>query len=264
MKLTAICPVGFDNFPQVGIFPFVSRLGIDTVHVVRDKLVKLPCSQVHRILADYQLNTDCYHGAFGSQIDLAGESASQRQLALDILAREAEFARDLGVRLMIIHPAASQIALAGARDNFLRSMERLVRIMEDFDLCGLLENLPPTYNYGGTLETLSQDVRSFQSPHVGICLDLGHANMRTDQFVADQIRATKGFIHYIHASDNDGQADRHLLPMTGNAHWESIFEALNEVGYKGSICLEVFESPISLEEKITSQWHDRLMRFLST
>jgi sugar phosphate isomerase/epimerase len=164
---------------------------------------------------------------------------------------------------MVVHPSAREIASPNARDNFLRSLERLVRIMENFAMTALLENLPPTYNYGGKIETLSDDIRSFQSSNLGICLDIGHANMRHDRRAADQILATKGFIHYIHASDNDGHADQHLLPMTGQASWESIFDALKEIGYQGTFCLEVFESPISLEQKVTPQWHDRLLRFLA-
>jgi sugar phosphate isomerase/epimerase len=262
MELTAICPVGFNNFPNVGIFPFIEKLGIRNVHVVRDKLVKLPCDQVRQILSDYGLSTDCYHAAFGPHVDLAGETSSDRQAALDIISREAEFARDLGVCLMVVHPSAREIASPNARDNFLRSLERLVRIMENFAMTALLENLPPAYSHGSKIETLADEVRSFQSSNLGICLDIGHANMRHDRYAADQIIDTKGYIHYIHASDNDGRADQHLLPMTGKASWESIFDALKEIDYKGTLCLEVFESPISLEKKVTPQWQDRWMRFL--
>jgi sugar phosphate isomerase/epimerase len=263
MKLSAICPVGFNNFPHVGIFPFIDRLGIRTVHVVRDKIVKLPCDRVKEILCEYNLLTDCYHSAFGSHIDLANDSPAVRQASMDILTREAEFARDLGVHMMVTHPAASQIALPSARDNFMRSVERLIRVMEDFEMRALLENLPPAYNYGGKIETLSQDVRSFQSEHLGICLDVGHANMRHDQHVPEQILSTKGYIHYVHASDNDREADQHLLPMTGKTPWEDVVEALKEIEYKGTFCLEVFESPLSLEEKITVKWIDRLTRLLA-
>jgi sugar phosphate isomerase/epimerase len=87
--------------------------------------------------------------------------------------------------------------------------------------------------------------------------------MREDSSLADQIRSTGGFIHFIHAHDNNGRGDQHLLPMTGSAPWEPFFEALAEVQYKGSFCLEVFEPVKTLHRKFTPGWLDKLQRFLA-
>jgi sugar phosphate isomerase/epimerase len=263
MKLTAVGLLGFkDHSPEI-YFPFLKQLGIDTVQVVRDKHVKLPIGEVKQILSDYELKTDSYHAAFGSHVDLSAEDPNVRAVSLEVLSREAEFACDLGAGVMVIHPSGSGEEIPAARDNFLRSVESLVRILEKLPLRGLIENLPPMYSYGSRIEELIADVKRFDSPSLGICFDSGHANMRDDSSLADQVRATGGFIHFIHAHDNNKRHDQHLLPMSGSIQWEPFFESLSEVRYAGTFCLEVFESIKLLNQKMTSAWMDKIQRWLA-
>jgi sugar phosphate isomerase/epimerase len=46
-------------------------------------------------------------------------------------------------------------------------------------------------------------------------------------------------ISYIHISDNRGDRVEHLAPGKGSIHWDSFFEALRTVGFKGSFGIDV-------------------------
>jgi sugar phosphate isomerase/epimerase len=262
MRLTAVGPIGFENFPPADFFPLLKRAGIDSVHVARDKKIKLPLDHVRGILTDYQLTAESYHCGFGSHIDLADDDPHKRLAALDAIALEAEFACDLGVGEMVIHPSGVEGTNPSARENFLRSLEGLIRVLERFPLRGLLENLPPSYSYGWRVEKLAADVKSFDVPQLGICLDTGHAHMRRDLPLADQIFAIGGYLHYIHAHDNNKIDDQHLLPMTGSIDWTSVFEALNEIKYTGSFCLEVFEPIKTLQRRLNPNWLEKISRYV--
>ncbi len=46
-------------------------------------------------------------------------------------------------------------------------------------------------------------------------------------------------INYIHISDNGGSRVEHLVPGTGLINWNSFFNALRQIGYKGHFALDV-------------------------
>ncbi len=47
------------------------------------------------------------------------------------------------------------------------------------------------------------------------------------------LQRLEGHIDYIHVSDNRGFRVEHLVPGDGNIPWESFFETLDRVNYKG-------------------------------
>ena len=46
-------------------------------------------------------------------------------------------------------------------------------------------------------------------------------------------------IKYIHISDNSGTRMEHLVPGEGRIHWKHFFEALQQVGFKGHLAIDV-------------------------
>ena len=91
---------------------------------------------------------------------------------------------------------------------------------------------------------------SFKSEYVGICYNIGHANlMGCDDFgikkfdvdKADAIKKAGDRIKMIHVNDNHGDVDRKLCPTVANAvcsvRWKEIINALREVGFEGAFSL---------------------------
>ena len=76
-----------------------------------------------------------------------------------------------------------------------------------------------------------------------ICVDTGHSNKATrfnnNPSPADVIRMLGGNIVCLHLNDNDTLTDQHKIPMTGTINWKDVFDALDEVGYKGVYNMEL-------------------------
>jgi sugar phosphate isomerase/epimerase len=70
-------------------------------------------------------------------------------------------------------------------------------------------------------------------------LDLGHSNL-FGRSPVDMIRRFAQRLHHLHMHDNDGRSDLHLPPGAGNIEWPAVVRALKEVGYDGTVTLEVF------------------------
>jgi sugar phosphate isomerase/epimerase len=76
-------------------------------------------------------------------------------------------------------------------------------------------------------------------PNLLCHLDLGHCNLYGRKPV-EMIRRFAGRLHHLHLHDNNGRADLHLPPGTGNIDWPAVVRALKSVGYDGTTTLEVF------------------------
>ncbi len=73
--------------------------------------------------------------------------------------------------------------------------------------------------------------------HVGICLDVNHANVGQDLVAFIQLFGRR--IISVHISDNDGVDEKHWLPGEGVIDWPAVINALRKVGYDGPWMCEV-------------------------
>ena len=85
--------------------------------------------------------------------------------------------------------------------------------------------------------------RSFESEHVRVSIDTGHANYAhgstggppVDYFVT----AAGDMLHHVHLQDTDGHADRHWNPGEGNIRWKEVFKALSRLSSNPRLIIEV-------------------------
>ena len=72
----------------------------------------------------------------------------------------------------------------------------------------------------------------------GVCWDTGHANLSEGVDQAESIRALGNRLKCLHAHDNHGRFDEHILPMMGTVDWRKLIAALREIGYEGDFVYE--------------------------
>ena len=75
-----------------------------------------------------------------------------------------------------------------------------------------------------------------------ICVDTGHSNkaQRYGQpSPADVIRMCGKNVKALHLNDNDSFMDQHRYPGAGTIDWKDVFDALEEIDYKGTYNLEL-------------------------
>lgn len=91
--------------------------------------------------------------------------------------------------------------------------------------------------------------------YLTVCADTGHSNkaMRFgNPTAADVIRRIGSDVTVLHLNDNDTLTDQHKIPMTGCIDWNDVFDALDEVGYRGVYNMEInlshFGEDFAIEE----------------
>jgi len=146
---------------------------------------------------------------------------------------------EFGVKTYTLHigwlPGVTQEAYM---EQVIRGLEMLVPAAEKNGITIAVEN---AFSAVSNAAALKKYVAYFDSPHLGVCVDVGHANISlktpgktTEAIRLDTIqRMNMPFVfsdghleeellpHIVvaHLHDNDGFADEHKMPMTGTIDW---------------------------------------------
>jgi sugar phosphate isomerase/epimerase len=145
---------------------------------------------------------------------------------------------------------------------FLSSLNELVEGVPE-NVRFAVENTPVD---SGHVDVILDIVDRYPDARVGICLDLGHANIRENALNA--VRAAGRRLIHVHASDNHSAEDDHLVPGKGSIPWSRVIGALREVGFTGPFTVELRDytrgedPPYRSFDQILSECRGYLDRFL--
>jgi len=109
----------------------------------------------------------------------------------------------------------------------------------------LLDEVPPGVRFAventpvdsGQVDIILDIVDRYPADRVGICLDLGHAHIEGNALSA--VHAAGPRLIHVHASDNRGETDEHLVPGKGGIPWDGVTAALRESGFEGPFTVEL-------------------------
>jgi len=264
VQLGTVAPVGFADFPPAEWLACLRRLGCSVVQVYRNQQADVSLAQMRDYIAAGGLPCDSLHGVFGEQYDPSSPEEPARRAAVDVYRREGDLALQLGGPLVVVHCATVRRDGIGDRerrvrlDQLRKSVCELGRHGRQTGVRYAFENLPRYHAIGWDVPELAGVLDAAAASHTGMCLDTGHALMAGD--VPAAICAGGGRIIYVHFSDNSGASDDHDMPTCGRLDADAVAAALREVGYRGTLMLEVFYRIDRLRRLIDEGLADRLAR----
>ena len=167
------------------------------------------------------------------------------------------------------------------REALFRSLDELLPLAEKLDVTIALENLVRPLS---TADDLISYLRKYASPHLGVCLDVGHANLkerganhpesevpaawevaglpvRWEQNIAERLQP---YIVNCHVHDNYGAGDDHNLPGVGTIDWKRIVPILLNAPRLQSIQSEVLTARRSTPIRTVAENIRRLFGELPT
>ena len=176
-------------------------------------------------------------GRLGVPLNLASPDAAARERALDEAMRALYIARRLPFPVLVVHlglERAGQAAGENSRDGARRSVTALAEAGRPLGVQVAIELIGNELSKPGPLVYFVEEV--LDAGAASICLDLGHAQLSGD--LVDAIETVSEHIALVHAHDNRGRTDDHLLPFDGRIDWPHAMTALQKVGYDGPIVIE--------------------------
>lgn len=161
------------------------------------------------------------------------ETLRAKWLEETLLASKA--AIRLGAKVLTMHTDLIFSNLDKARfEAAKKSIGQLIEVDLPDGARFALENTP-----GGPRQVagLIEMIEPYPADKIGVTLDVGHAHIDTDLIEAVGIMAPR--LASVHAHDNDGTQDAHLIPGKGTVPWEKLGEKLGRIGFSGPIIWEI-------------------------
>lgn len=244
-------------------------LGFGSSYVFLRENYQKDIEQIQRLLDKYglicaQTHMPGYHLTVSSEItDEDTEKAIMRCI---------QASAELGAQWTAYHPRTAVNQGFSRTKSFADNKKFLAKYLEDAEKYNIgiaVENMPlyPYSNpfwrfFGGGWEELCELCDDMGSDKLGICWDFGHANTAAlDQAAA--IRDIGGRLKMTHVHDNYRNGDHHQLPALGDLlwgciDWEKPMGALKEIGYEGSLALELIYPPLPMCESFVKLAFDSL------
>ncbi len=138
----------------------------------------------------------------------------------DVLREEIDMCQHLGSEIVVVHRGTLDLDNAQTSADF-DNVRMAAEYAASKNVILALEN--------GPMETLKRALEEVsgmsENSGLGICIDVGHANMRHQEFdnpVAQYIDEFRGDLVHFHLADNHGERDEHLVPGMGIIDWEMV------------------------------------------
>jgi sugar phosphate isomerase/epimerase len=191
------------------------------------------------------------------------QSNPLRPEVLELLFKDIEFAQDIGASLLNIHLYTDEGMV-----SYVQSIIPLVKRLAQVGIKLSIENTPLTgpedFNeLFGQLRNLGSD----DTAHVGMCLDLGHANLceatRNNYLKFVDLLDPQVPIIHVHIHENYGDYDSHLPLFTGPAGKDALaiewlIERLKRRKFSGCIILEQWPQPPTLLNEVRKGLFDMI------
>lgn len=160
---------------------------------------------------------------------------SRRIDAMDEIKRALEAAEYLPLRNLVVH-LGEQTDTWSQRtiENSLTALEHLGAFARPLGVRLLVENL---VSEATTPEHLMMILDIGHLDNVGVCLDLGHANITVG--VREAISTLGSRIASVHVHDNHGVRDEHLWPGEGTIDWKTAVDGLKALPQPPAAVLEI-------------------------
>ena len=163
---------------------------------------------------------------------------SRRIDSMDEIKRALEAAEYIPFRNAVVHLGERDDSWSPRTiENAQTALEHLGAFARPLGVRLLVENL---LSDATTPEHLMMILEMGHLNNVGVCLDLGHANITVG--TADAITTLGNRIATVHTHDNHGTKDEHLWPGDGTIAWDATAKALKELATPPAIVLEISSS----------------------
>jgi sugar phosphate isomerase/epimerase len=180
---------------------------------------------------------------------LMSRDPQARARRVDYYRRVAEIGADLGARVVSFWSGTDRWQGPDS-DGWLREGVSLAcEVIRDAGLTPGLEPEP-----GMAVETVEHYLRLHKEMGTdapGLTLDVGHLYANCEGEPGDIIPRCGGEIVQVHVEDMKWGVHQHLPPGEGDMDFAAVREALQQVGYQGTVCFELSRSSHRVPEVLT-------------
>lgn len=176
-------------------------------------------------------------GCVDSPDEVPGGEFGEEMMRRSVLA-----AQILGIEWLVVHPISVKVngeTIPEVTYQYnLAYYRRWQSFFAEHHVGMAIENMGGS-NVFADPQLLCKLIDEINQPHVGACLDTGHANF-SGYNAAECVRLLGHRLRATHINDNNAIGkDEHLAPYMGNINWVEVVKALREIGYQHDFSFEI-------------------------
>ncbi len=183
-----------------------------------------------------------FHAPFADRIDITALDAEARAAAVRELIVATDAAAAMGVENLVLHPGPEREGRP-PEDEFVERIRNAADALNTVATrcCRtgvhlVVENMLPHLLFGHINDMLYL-LGSISTCDVTACLDTGHAHLARE--LGTVIHKLSGHLSMVHANDNRGDRDDHLVPGDGHVDWPWVLRELRSHQFQGTLILEL-------------------------
>lgn len=171
-----------------------------------------------------------------------------REKRVDHTINCIRLAKKIGAKNLSTEPGGPVSASANIHDLekiFFDGLSKVIKMAEENDVIVLVEPEP-----GLLLENSHQFksfIKKFSSNHIGLNFDIGHFYC-VNEDPAALVYELADYVRHFHLADIAGnRVHNHLIPGKGSINFRPVFDAIDDIGYRGFVTVELYpyqENPI--------------------
>lgn len=190
------------------------------------------------------------HASFMS-VGYSSIDEQTRRQCLETLINTIRHAASLGSRYVVVHPAQRYGVDPEAEFQlFVDGVGRIARAAGE-GTSVLVENaVEGTPLFNSTVAGCKAFLTSVPEENVGLCFDVGHANI--GEGVQAYAQALFPWIRNIHVHDNGGKRDSHLEVGAGSVDWRLFLGYIKRRGYQHYLTVETKCDPFASASRIVA------------
>lgn len=168
------------------------------------------------------------------------KNQNERQKRINHTISCLKLAKELGVKTVSTEPGGPlcEISEKKGLELFKAGIEQVLPLAEKTKVKLLIEPEP-----GLLLENSTQFLKfisQFDTEYLGLNFDIGHFYC-VHEDPTELLLSLKNYISHIHLEDiSKTRIHKHLIPGTGSINFQSIFDALDKIDYRGFVTVELY------------------------
>jgi sugar phosphate isomerase/epimerase len=169
---------------------------------------------------------------------------------LEGLKRDVDFALALGVREVMVwegvRPEATRLSDEQLLDTAVALFEEAIAYAKPRRVRFLVE--PHPFTLGMNLEFAVELCDRLDPSHFGLIYDFCHFGVGKPEGYVDAVYILDQRIQHLHFSDSDlYSSELHYPPGTGRMNLDAVISALREIGFNGTITMDLYGYPLPEE-----------------
>ena len=179
-------------------------------------------------------------------VDISHIEEYDRMWSIREIEKTIMISLKLSASIVVLHPGG-YIRNEHEREERINqccaSLQEIMEFCKPYDIKIVIKNTLPG-NIGCQLEEVKKIIMSVNSSKLGFCFDCGYylinQSLKPVRSLSSHLKKLnmEKYLWHIHAHDNNGQYDSHLLPGEGLFEWKHFLDYLYKNHFQGGFIIE--------------------------